>query len=171
MPAKIDLINKRFGRLLVLEEEKERTKSGGVRYKCQCDCGNIKIVTSQNLKRKNTISCGCYMRECSKKTLTQHGYFNTLTHNSWRGMKDRCNNSNHIYFHRYGGRGIQICRRWRNSFENFLKDMGERPKGMTLDRIDVNGPYGKWNCKWSTYKEQGRDNYKKKLINTKERNS
>src|SRR5206468_1663320 len=76
------------------------------------------------------------------------------TYRSWYAMKARCTNSNHTSYHHYGGRGITVCERWLNSFEAFLTDMGDRPEGTSLDRIDVNGNYEPSNCKWSTPSEQ-----------------
>jgi len=73
---------------------------------------------------------------------------------SWCCMKQRCLNPNAIGYHRYGGRGITICGRWLENFDNFCQDMGERPEGMTLDRINNDGNYESSNCKWSTPKEQ-----------------
>lgn len=76
------------------------------------------------------------------------------TYKTYWSMKERCLNKNHIYYNRYGGRGISICSRWLKSFENFLEDMGERPEGTTIDRIDNDGSYCPDNCKWSTPKHQ-----------------
>ena len=84
----------------------------------------------------------------------KHGYFGTPTYRSWIGCKERCYNSNERSYPHYGGRGIKVCDRWLNSFENFLEDMGERPNGTTLDRIDTNADYTPNNCKWSTHEEQ-----------------
>lgn len=81
----------------------------------------------------------------------------TPTYNSWRKMKERCTNPNHDRYPRYGGRGIKICDRWLHSFQNFLEDMGNRPYGKTLDRIDPNGNYEPSNCRWATIKQQARN--------------
>jgi len=80
----------------------------------------------------------------------------SLTYNSWRAMKDRCQNPNYEYYEYYGGRGVEVCERWQD-FANFLADMGERPEGLTLDRIDNDGNYEPGNCRWATWKEQNQN--------------
>lgn len=84
----------------------------------------------------------------------KHGYSNTRTYHVWEAMIQRCENPNHVRYHRYGGRGIKICKRWRNSFTAFLKDMGERPSGKSLDRIHPDRDYKPSNCRWATREEQ-----------------
>jgi hypothetical protein len=88
----------------------------------------------------------------------KHGHnrrnYQSPTYYSWRGMKKRCLSPRHPHYHNYGGRGITICRRWIHSFSNFLQDMGERPKGRTLDRINTNRNYTPSNCRWATWKQQ-----------------
>ncbi len=133
-------------------------------WKCRCDCGEEKIVRSTRLTSGTTTSCGCYRNELCRARATEAGY-KSATHGhtrggkwtpeymTWYAMRQRVNNKNHEHYHYYGGRGIQVCKRW-NSFANFLADMGPRPKGMTLDRKRVNGHYSPSNCRWATWKEQ-----------------
>jgi len=98
------------------------------------------------------------------KGALKHGYAGTTTYKSWQGMKSRCNDPNRQEYKHYGGRGIKICDRWEKDFVNFLADMGESPKGMTIERIDNDKGYYPGNCKWATRKEQGRNQRTNRMI-------
>lgn len=135
--------------MLTIIELAGRSKSGKLLWLCACDCGNSTIVQSDNLNSGHTKSCGCLM---GKQSFI-HGYKDTKTYNSWRRIKQHCLNPNSHGYKNYGGRGIKICNDWL-IFENFLRDTGERPEGMTIDRINNDGDYEKSNCKWSTPLEQ-----------------
>lgn len=137
-------------------------KSGNNYWNCICECGNILEVKASSLNSGLKQSCGCKYRQSRKSCGTTHGLGKSTTYNSWTAMKQRCYYPKGDYYHLYGGRGIKVCLEWRDSFSTFYKDMGERPKGLTLDRLDSNGDYSKANCKWSTPQEQSRNiRYKK----------
>jgi hypothetical protein len=159
----VDLEGKRFGKLQV---QKRVTPIGisPVKWLVLCDCGNSNIVATQNMTNGTTSSCGCLRRKITSEKFKTHGQHGSPAWQSWTSMKTRCNNPNSTQYELYGGRGIKVCERWEK-FENFLEDMGERPEGKTLDRIDVNKNYEPMNCKWSTKKEQSQNRRKLKLIN------
>lgn len=140
-----DLSGQRFGKLVAMEPTAQRLR-GYVLWSLRCDCGNRHAATSSNLRAGNTNSCGC-MRH-------RHGHYRDATHNSWRAMIGRCVQPKTRSFEHYGGRGISVCDRWRNSFESFLADMGVRPEGKSLDRINPDGNYEPGNCRWATAFEQ-----------------
>ena len=146
----------KFGRLTAIEFAGLRKNSQ--HWLFRCNCGNKKVVRAINVKNGNTKSCGCL----NKEVITKHGMKNTKTWNSWRSMRRRCLDKNATGYKYWGGRGIIICNSWLK-FENFYADMGERPKGKTLDRIDNNGNYCKSNCKWSSPKEQMNNRNNSKL--------
>ena len=159
MPPIIRMESKRFGRWLVLSE-RGRTKQGTVMWRCRCDCGNKKTISGTVLRQGLSRSCGCLCREsCVRngKAHFKHGLMGTPAYQSWIAMKSRCYNPKAFGYKDYGARGITVCQRWRNKqdgFQNFLRDMGPRPAGHTLDRKKVNGNYEPDNCRWATAKQQ-----------------
>jgi len=140
-------------------------------YLCQCSCGNEVIVQLSSLLRGNTKSCGCLRAELTAERArlqyTTHGMCGTGEYNSWKAMVARCTNAKRPDYGHYGGRGIKVCDRWRNSFENFYTDMGDRPPGMSIDRIDNNADYAPDNCRWATWREQNRNKRDNRLIEGK----
>lgn len=126
-------------------------------YLCECDCGNKSVVTGQRIRTGETKSCGCLSKKLTKARNRKHGFAGTHIYMIWAGIKSRCTNINNPKYKDYGGRGITMCNEWLNSFEKFYKDVGERPDGLTLDRIDNNKSYFKENCRWATKSEQSKN--------------
>ena len=149
--GEIGVIGKVFGKLTVLEEVPERTKDRRIQYSCVCDCGGSNVTSGRNLRRGTTKSCGCIAGQGNIKenAVKRHPLYGTYV-----GMKTRCYNSSHEGFCHYGGRGIRVCPSWLESFWNFVQDVGVRPDGHTLDRIDNEGHYEPSNIRWATHKEQ-----------------
>lgn len=149
-------IGQKVGKWTVLSlDHPDNSKRGdGYKYICKCDCGTIRSVTGNNLRSQHSKSCGCVTTQRIIDNNFKHGLAHKGVYKSWNAMIQRCTNKNHKNYHHYGGRGITVCERWLNSVKNFYEDMGERPKGLTLDRINVNGNYEPGNCRWATNKEQ-----------------
>lgn len=139
-----DLTGKVFGKLTALERFVVGDKKKASKWRCICSCGAIREVYATHLIRGNSKSCSTCLG-APVKTMPAHM--------SWKSMVLRCTNKNHMAYHRYGGRGIKICERW-TVFANFLADMGPRPKGRSLDRINTDGDYEPSNCRWATNSEQ-----------------
>lgn len=166
-----DLTGQTFERLFV------ESFAGVDQYKeslwlCLCNCGNRKIIRRSNLKRGLTTSCGCYNLERTIETQVTHGHSKNKTKSrelmSWQGTKARCSNPKATGYSNYGGRGITMCDRWKNSFSAFLEDMGPRPTGCTLERVDNNGNYEPGNCAWIPKGNQSRNQRKSIRLTYKE---
>ena len=139
-----DLTNQRFGRLIAIKRIKNKL-SKRTQWLCKCDCGNTKIVDMACLQSGDTRSCGCLKKK--------HGFFGSAIYVVWATMIQRCRNKNDKDYHNYGGRGITVCKRWLR-FESFYADMGDRPEGLTLERLDNEKGYFPDNCGWRTPKVQ-----------------
>lgn len=184
-------VGQRFGHLLVRSVELREAQHDNRKNKaghsvscsyavCLCDCGNIVDTKVGALVTGNTISCGCASVSRAKllgyknRTHGHSTYTNpdgspievkcTKTYRAWAAMRSRCSNARSKCYRHYGGRGIKVCDRWLNSFENFLEDMGEQPQGRSLDRIDNEKGYSKDNCRWATWHEQARNKRSNKLF-------
>lgn len=154
MAKRENLIDRTFSKLVVVNRA-EDTARGRPQWRCLCECGNFTIVSSDNLRNGNIKSCGCWRKERLSQERKTHGMSKTAIYSIWAGIRKRCLDKKHPQFHRYGGRGIGICLRWRYSFENFLADMGERPsEHHSVERENNDGDYEPNNCKWATPKEQ-----------------
>lgn len=133
-----------------------------VYWNCVCSCGSKRKVCAENLTSGQSTSCGCYRREILRAarsaTDTCLEHCKRPEYKAWRSMKDRCLNPQHQNYEHYGARGITVCQRWIDRFENFFEDIGLRPSRIhSLDRIDNNGNYEPSNCQWATSKEQARN--------------
>lgn len=161
MGQHIDITGKRFGRAVAVSYVGRQ--KAHARWECLCDCGNRFLALATNLKTGNTNSCGCLKKEVCKTVNIKHGASDTSIYNIWIGMIRRCSDKNNPAYKNYGARGITVCERWK-SFENFLNDMGHRPSGMSIDRINNDHGYSKENCRWATPKQQSLNSRRNRFI-------
>ena len=161
-----DFTPETFGRLTTLGPA---FRVGRTSYQvCSCECGSLGVYRAVEMRRNNTSSCGCWHKKRASENAahmsTKHGMTNTREYRSWQAMVCRCTNPNRKQFNSYGGRGICVCERWLNSFEVFFADMGERPDGCSLDRIDNSRGYEPGNCRWATDKEQANNTRRNRVL-------
>lgn len=161
MPNVIDLTGQKFGRLVVLG--RKGSKNGKAAWECRCECGQIIVSRSCDLKQEKQTSCGCIKKEGTHKT---HGKSKDRLYRIWRNMKTRCANENIKAYKDYGGRGIKVCDEWIDNFQSFYdwsmaNGYSDR---LTIERVNVNGNYEPSNCKWATMKDQQRNKTNNHLL-------
>ncbi len=165
----IDITGKKFGSWVVIRRDPNKPK-GHPHWLSKCECGNIKSVRSTSLRSGISTNCGCNRTKIIRECNTKHGHSPrekaSPTYISWRNMLSRCDLIGTPFYKYYGGLGVTVCPRWRK-FEAFLADMGERPKGMSVDRINPFGNYEPGNCRWVDGLTQRRNTRKRKISTQK----
>lgn len=160
----IDLTGDKYGRLTALSRAENKAKKSA--WNCVCECGNRKVVTSTHLRAGRVRSCGCLAAESRGQARKTHGMTGTKPYKIWRSMIDRCYYPSQHAYPYYGGRGITICDRWLD-FQNFYRDMGDIPEGMTIDRVDNEGNYEPDNCHWATKTDQANNKRNNRMLTWK----
>lgn len=157
-----DILDRQFGRLLVLAYVGHDVSDGKPHVMCQCSCGNQRVFDIYVVRSGWVKSCGCLHSESARragKSHMTHGLSKTRIYSMWRDMQTRCYNPKFKFYRYYGGRGITVCDQWRGrgGFDVFLKDMGHPKDGQTLERKDNNKGYCPENCKWLAHSEQSKN--------------
>lgn len=174
MSSLVDLQGRTFGRLQVIRRSENRGTSTA--WLCRCVCGTERSVAGKHLTSERTRSCGCILSDAAKTRAALHGVPDNTSHGHgrsranartttyvvWSNMIQRTRNPNNPAWDSYGGRGITVCAEWAD-YTNFLADMGERPPGLSLDRIDNDGNYEPGNCRWATWSQQRLNQRRRKV--------
>lgn len=161
-----DIIGLKFGRLTVISYSHTNSDNKAC-YNCVCDCGNEKIASGKSMRFGKTMSCGCLKNELDRTRNLKHGYCvgkKTPEYYIWRSIIERCENKNNKSYKFYGAKGITICDEWRRNFSTFINDMGPKPNGFSIERLDCKSGYSKENCIWADKYQQANNRSSNRLF-------